>query len=88
MTVYEILTIVLIVVLATVTTVAIYLGSTQLDRRLSHRAVQHLPPPDGLLGEQPQPSCPHCRHPALTHPLYAAHHPGAPVRVRDDPLKY
>jgi hypothetical protein len=37
-----------------------------------------------------QSSCPHCRHPVLTHPLYALNHPGSlsEVRVVGDRLRY
>ena len=64
--------------------------STELDRRLLRRPVCGVPPPDVLVGQAAQQSCPHCRHPVLTHPLYAMHHPGSTsqVRVVGDRLHY
>ncbi|EHI11796.1 hypothetical protein [Mycolicibacterium thermoresistibile] len=35
----------------------------------------------------PRPSCVHCRHPMLTHPLYSVRHPHQKPIV-DDPLRY
>jgi hypothetical protein len=39
---------------------------------------------------KPKESCPHCRHPVLMHPLYAAIHRGSrpEVRVVGDRLRY
>jgi hypothetical protein len=88
MTVYEILTIAVIVVLGSAATVAIYLGLLNWmgGFHMVHcKACRHL---TGASANEPQMSCPHCRHPVLLHPLYAANHPGARVRVRADPLKY
>ena len=42
----------------------------------------------GSSSKDPQESCVHCRHPALLHPIYAALHRAAPVRVLPDPLRY
>jgi hypothetical protein len=38
--------------------------------------------------DQPVDTCVHCRHPVLTHPLYALAHRTAPIQVRPDPLHY
>ena len=88
MTIYEALTILVIVVLATATTAAIYLGLLNwvgAFHVVRCRECHHL---TASTGRQPPGSCPHCRHPALMHPIYAAHHRGAPVRVRADRLHY
>jgi hypothetical protein len=88
MTAWTALTIFLIVVVGAFTTIAMWLGligwlgGVHLVRCT---ACRHL---TMAIANQPQPSCPHCRHPMLTHPLYAAHHPDARVRVRNDPLRY
>jgi hypothetical protein len=90
LTVYEILTFAVVVVLATAATAAIYLGLLNwLGAVFIVRcaACHHL-----TLSSvnSARPSCPHCRHPALTHPLYTAHHIRQPstVRVVGDRLKY
>ncbi len=88
MTVYEVLSIFLIVVLATFTTVAIWLGLLNwlgAFHVVRCQTCRHL---TVSTAKQPRTSCPHCRHPLLTHPLYAVNHPDARVRVRNDPLKY
>ncbi len=88
MTVYQVLTIFVIVVLGTLTTGAIYLGLLNWIGAfyvVRCKTCHHL---TGSTAKLPAGSCPHCRHPHLTHPLYAAHHPDAQVRVRSDPLKY
>jgi hypothetical protein len=88
MSVYEILTIAVIVVVGSAAIVAIYLGLLNWAGgfHVVHcRVCRHL---TGSADNEPQVSCPHCRHPALFHPLYAAQHRGAPIRVRVDPLKY
>jgi len=90
MTVYEVLTIAVIVVLGTAATAAIYLGllnwigGAYIVRCAGCR---HL---TVASDRQPQQSCPHCRHPVLMHPLHAAHHPRrfAEVRVVRDRLRY
>jgi DNA-directed RNA polymerase subunit RPC12/RpoP len=87
MTVYEVLTVALIVVLAMATVVAIYLG---LMNWIGAAHVVHCASCHHLTVSQanhPQGSCPHCRHPVLMHPLYAAQHPHQ-VRVVDDRLRY
>jgi hypothetical protein len=90
MTVYEGLTIALILVLALATTAAIYLGLANWIGALfvvRCAACHHL---TFASANQPQPSCLHCRHPVLTHPVYAARHPRveAGVRVVGDRLRY
>ncbi|MBO0679562.1 hypothetical protein JRC04_19030 [Mycolicibacterium sp. S2-37] len=89
MTVYEALTIALIILLAAVTTVAIYLGMMNwIGAAYVVRCAgcHHL---TVASANEPQPSCPHCRHPALMHPLYSAHHlRGQKVRVVGDRLRY
>jgi hypothetical protein len=90
MTVYEALTIALVVVLALATTAAIYLGLLNWIGALfvvRCAACHHL---TFASANQPQPSCPHCRHPVLTHPVYAARHPGtvSEVRVVGDRLRF
>ncbi|WP_299565137.1 hypothetical protein [uncultured Mycolicibacterium sp.] len=74
MAVYEVLTIALIVALATLTVAAVYLGLLTWFRALyvvRCRSCHHL---TLASANQPQPSCPHCRHPVLLHPLYAVRH--------------
>jgi hypothetical protein len=90
MTVYAALTIAVVFVLATAATLAIYLGL--LNWMGAFYVVRcgtchHL---TYAGANQIQRSCPHCRHPVLTHPLYAAHHPrtASQVRVVGDRLKY
>ena len=88
MTVYVVLGIVAIALVGTAATIAIYLG---LLNWLGGFHVVHCSTCHHLTGAataQPATSCPHCRHPLLLHPFYATHHPGAPVRVRPDPLHY
>jgi DNA-directed RNA polymerase subunit RPC12/RpoP len=90
MTVYEVLTVVLIIVLATAATAAIYLGILNWIGALyvvRCASCHHL---TFSSANRRQGSCPHCRHPVLTHPVYAAHHPGhqSEIRVVGDRLKY
>jgi DNA-directed RNA polymerase subunit RPC12/RpoP len=88
MTVYEVLTIALIFVVASAATLAIYLGLLNWMGRfhvVHCAACHHL---TAAPTNQPQTSCPHCRHPLLLHPVYAATHPGARVRVVADPLRF
>lgn len=87
MAVYEALTVALIIVLATATIVAIYLGLMNwigAAHVVRCAGCHHL---TVASANQPQQSCPHCRHPVLTHPIYAAHHPHQ-VRVVRDHLRY
>jgi DNA-directed RNA polymerase subunit RPC12/RpoP len=90
MTVYQGLTIALIVVLALATTIAIYLGLLNWIGALfvvRCAACHHLTLASANLAAQ---SCPHCRHPVLMHPLYTANHRDtrSEVRVVGDRLRY
>lgn len=90
MAVYEALTIALIVVLAAATIAALYLGLMNwigAAHVVRCDTCHHL---TVAAARQPQQSCPHCRHPLLTHPLYAVHHPRSArqVRVVGDRLHY
>lgn len=90
MAVYEVLTIALIITLAAATVAAIFLGLLNWIGALyvvrctecHHLAFNS--------ANNPRTSCPHCRHPVLTHPIHALHHPGAraDVRVMGDRLHY
>ncbi len=90
MSAYEVLTIVLIAVIGTAATAAIYLGLLNWIgaffvvrcAKCHHLAFS--------TGKNAQASCPHCRHPVLTHPIYAMHHPRSlgKVPVVDDRLHY
>lgn len=84
MTVYEVLTLALIAVLALAASTAIYAGVIGLLGGFYFvRCAQC-----GHLGfsaaRRPRSSCVHCRHPVLMHPLHAVHHPRNvhDVRVR------
>jgi DNA-directed RNA polymerase subunit RPC12/RpoP len=88
MTVYEMLGIAAIALVGSAATIAIYLGLLNWfgGFYIVHcRRCHHL---TGSSTAEPQSSCPHCRHPLLLHPLYAAFHRGAPVRVLPDSLHY
>lgn len=89
MSVYEGLTVALIVVLALAATTAIYLGLLNwIGAAFVVRcaACHHL---TFASANQPQDSCPHCRHPILTHPIYSVSHRDVPgVRVVGDRLHY
>ncbi|BBY14652.1 hypothetical protein [Mycolicibacterium litorale] len=90
MTVYEALTVALIIVLAAATVVALYVGLMNwvgAAHVVRCSSCHHL---TMASARQPQQSCPHCRHPVLTHPLYALHHPrdARQVRVVGDSLRY
>ncbi|ANW66264.1 hypothetical protein BCA37_24230 [Mycobacterium sp. djl-10] len=90
MTVYEALTVAVIVVLALATTAAIYLGLLNWIGAfyvVRCGACHHL---TFAGADRTPPSCPHCRHPVLLHPLHAAHHPrtASEVRVVGDRLRY
>lgn len=87
MSVYEALTLALIMVLATATTVAIYVGlANWIGACYMVRCSEchHL---TFASKNAPQSSCAHCRHPMLLHPMYAMQHSGS-VRVVDDRLRY
>jgi DNA-directed RNA polymerase subunit RPC12/RpoP len=90
MTIFEALTVALILVLATATIIAIYLGLMNWINAVHVvrcATCHHLTV--GAVNELQQ-SCPHCRHPVLMHPLYAAHHPrqASQLRVVGDRLHY
>ncbi|MGK2865786.1 MAG: hypothetical protein ACSLFA_03940 [Mycobacterium sp.] len=88
MTVYEVLTVAVIVVLALAATGAIYLGLLNwLGAAYVVRcaACHHLTLSSANAA---QGSCPHCRHPALLHPIYTAQHRGQAARVVGDRLRY
>lgn len=90
MTVYQGLTVFLVVVLGTFTTAAIWLGLLNwlgVFHVVRCQKCHHL---TASTSRQLQESCPHCRHPILTHPLHAAHHPrsAGEVKVVDDQLHY
>jgi DNA-directed RNA polymerase subunit RPC12/RpoP len=90
MSVYEVLTIVLIAVVGTAATAAIYLGLLNWAGAffvVRCAACHHLAFSTAKDARQ---SCPHCRHPVLTHPLYSLHHRGSrsQVRVVGDRLRY
>jgi DNA-directed RNA polymerase subunit RPC12/RpoP len=90
MTLYEVLTVSLIIVLAIATMMAIYIGMMNwigAAHVVRCASCHHLT--FSSVKESPA-SCPHCRHPVLLHPLYAAHHPSSvhQVRVVGDRLRY
>ncbi|WP_197382005.1 hypothetical protein [Mycolicibacterium mengxianglii] len=90
MTVYAALTIAVIAVLGTAATLLIYLGLLNWMGAffiVRCGACHHL---TFAAANHSQQSCPHCRHPILTHPLRAAHHPhsAGQLRVVGDRLKY
>lgn len=87
---YEAATLVLVSVLALAATAAIYLGLLNWMGAfyvVRCAACHHLTTSseNELRG-----SCPHCRHPALLHPVHAVRHPDASseVRVVGDRLRY
>ena len=82
----EVFTIGVIAVLATATTAAIYLGLLNWMGAfyvVRCAACHHL---TFSSSNRAQESCPHCRHPALMHPIYSLRHSG--VRVVNDGLRY
>ncbi|MCX2930722.1 hypothetical protein ORI20_10565 [Mycobacterium sp. CVI_P3] len=89
MTVYEVLTIALIVVLGTAATAGIYLGLLNwIGGAYIVRCANchHLTVSSDR--RQPQ-SCAHCRHPVLMHPVHAVAHPDSRADVTvADPLHY
>ncbi len=90
MSVYEVLTIVVIAVVGMAATAAIYVGLLNWAGAffvVRCAACHHL---TFSSANSAQPSCPHCRHPVIAHPLYALHHPRSlsQVRVVGDRLHY
>jgi hypothetical protein len=86
MTGEEIFTIGVIAVLAVLATAAIYLGLLNWIGAffvVRCAACHHL---TFSSSNRSQESCPHCRYPALMHPIYSLRHSG--VRVVNDRLHY
>lgn len=88
MTVYEVLTVALITALATLAVLAIYLGLLNWIGALYLVRCSECHHLAFNSKKDPRTSCPHCEHPLLLHPLYAARHRDAPVHVVDDRLHY
>ncbi|WP_029114154.1 hypothetical protein [Mycobacterium sp. URHB0044] len=87
MTVYEVGTIALVVLIGTAATAAIYLGLLNWIGAfyvVRCAACHHL---TFSSANESQASCAHCRHPVLLHPMYTARHPHS-VRVIEDRLRY
>ncbi|OBF89618.1 hypothetical protein A5790_19050 [Mycobacterium sp. 852002-51152_SCH6134967] len=87
MMIFEILTVVLIGVLAAAAVAAIYIGLLNwMGAAFVVRCAtcHHLTLSSTTASRE---SCVHCRHPALLHPIYAMHHQPA-VRVVRDGLRY
>ncbi|MBX7432530.1 hypothetical protein JDV09_10500 [Mycobacterium sp. Y57] len=89
MTVYAVLTIVLITVLATAATLAIFLGLLNWIGAFYVVRCSHCRRLTFSTAKKNQASCPQCRHPVLTHPIHALTHPDdrSDVSVAD-PLHY
>ena len=90
MTFYEVGTIALVMVLAGAATAAIYVGLLNWMGAfyvVRCAACHHLTTSSA---NAPRESCPHCRHPALLHPVHAVRHPrsSSEVRVVGDRLRY
>ena len=90
MSVYEVLTVVLIAVIGAAAIAAIYLGLLNWVGAfyvVRCAACRHLTFAGTNVAQK---SCPHCRHPVLTHPLYSMHHRHtlSQVRVVGDRLHY
>ncbi|MCV7192059.1 hypothetical protein [Mycolicibacterium brumae] len=88
MTGFEVLGIAAIVAVGAIAIVGIFLGLANWvgGFHMVHcRTCHHL---TGSAQQGPVEDCVHCRHPALLHPLYAAMHRAAPIRIRRDPLHY
>ncbi len=88
MTVYEVLTVGLIIVLATLAALAIYLGLLNWIGALYVVRCSQCHHLTFNSKKDPRTSCPHCEHPLLLHPIYSARHREAPVHVLEDPLRY
>jgi hypothetical protein len=86
MTLEEVFTFAVIAILATAATAAIYLGLLNwMGAFFVVRCAEchHL---TFSSANHAQESCPHCRHPALMHPIYSMRHSG--VRVVNDRLHF
>ncbi|HUO37672.1 MAG TPA: hypothetical protein VMU34_07480 [Mycobacterium sp.] len=82
MDVYEVLTVIITALLALAATAAIYIGVMGLLGGFYFArcaACGHLV---FSSTKRPHPSCVHCRHPVLLHPLHAALHPHSARDVR------
>ncbi|MGB3356431.1 MAG: hypothetical protein WBB00_27170 [Mycobacterium sp.] len=90
MTVYEILAVFTIVAVGTLATVALYLGLLSWVGALYMVRCSECHHLSFSSAKEPRTSCPHCRHPVLTHPIHALHHPGSrtDVRIVGDRLRY
>ena len=78
----EVFTIAVIAVLATAATAAIYLGLLNWIGAfyvVRCAACRHL---TFSSANQSRQSCPHCRHPALMHPIHSMRHAGVVVNDR------
>jgi hypothetical protein len=75
MTVYEILTIALLVFLALATTVAIYIGVLGLLGGFYLVRCEQCEHFMFSFALRPQHSCARCRHPVLMHPVHTVTHP-------------
>jgi hypothetical protein len=90
MTVYELLTLLVAVLLALGTTAAIFVGLLNWAGGffvVRCAACHHLA---FSTVNKAKTSCPHCKYPALLHPLYTAQHgaTAAATRVVGDHLRY
>lgn len=88
MTIYEVLTGVVGFVLALGATAAIFAGLANWAGGffvVRCAACHHLA---FSTMNKPQTACPHCKYPALLHPLYTARHGSEPTRVVGDGLRY
>jgi DNA-directed RNA polymerase subunit RPC12/RpoP len=75
MSVYEVLTVILIAVLAVAATAAIYIGVIGMLGGFYFARCAECGHLTFSRTKWPQPSCMHCRHPVLMHPLHAVHYP-------------
>ncbi|OBB47688.1 MULTISPECIES: hypothetical protein [unclassified Mycobacterium] len=87
MAIYEVSTIALAALLAAFATAAIYLGLLNWMGVFHVVRCAHCHHMTFSSTNRSPGSCVHCRHPALMHPIYAAHHQ-PPVRVVNDRLRY
>ena len=90
MTVYEVLTFTVLTILALAATAAIFVGLLNWAGGfyvVRCAACHHL---TASTVNRSQGSCPHCKYPALLHPLYTAHYGSdmASMRVVGDQLHY
>jgi DNA-directed RNA polymerase subunit RPC12/RpoP len=80
MAVYEVLTVILIAVLALGATLAIYIGVIGMLGGFYFVRCADCGHLSLSATKWPRNACAHCRHPVLMHPLHAVHHPR---QVRD-----